>query len=318
MANHSDIEGLPHQTRATLRRFWPVGLVIILSCLSAIVFLHSRGPSYEAQSVVRVRLGSDVLGQIEAHILGREALIATAGRHGMTGDSAATTLREAVGLHALTAMAGTTLGLAPDVAGVVISVRLPESDLAARVANDLALQVLGLGQSGKLDTNHALLSFYAGEEQRLWQEIAALKAEMSGIRSRTERDSSANDRPLLLLQDQYEVVRHHLAEEEVATRLATRQRSADFVLLQRASAGQAVHPDNLWLLGGLAGAVFLSLAVAFLAERQSWTSAKLGNQMRDSYRLVDDPSRPIFGLPRFAVLSAAVVAALIVLSMLLR
>ena len=318
MAVHSEPEALPRRPRAVFRRYWAVGLVIVLACLSAMAFLHNRGPSYEAQSVVRVRLGSDVLGLIEAHLTGRTALIATAGRHDITGDSAPVTLREAIGLHPLTPVAGTTLGLPPDVAGIVISVRLPDADQAAQVANDLALQVLDLGQTGQLDANHDLLSFYGNEEQRLWQEIAALKAEMSGVRVRTERDSSSNDRPLVLLQDQYEVVRHHLAEEEVATRLAARQRSADFALLQRASVGLAVRSGNIWLLGTLAGAVLLSLAAAFVAERGSWASARLGGQMRDGYRLVDDPSRPIFGLPRFVVVSAVLVVAMILASWLIR
>ena len=318
MAEYSETEGLPRPLGVVFRRFWAVGLVIILSCLGAMAYLHSRGPSFEAQAVVRVRVGADVLGLIESHLMGRDALIATAGRHGMSGDSAAAALREAVGLHELTAMAGTTLGLAPDVAGVVISVRLPEADLAARVANDLALQVLDLGQAGQLDANHDLLSFYGSEEQRLWQEIAALKAEMSGVRVRAERDSSTSDRPLLLLQDQYDVVRHHLAEEEVATRLAARMRASDFALLQRASGGQAVRSGNISVLAGLAGAVFLALAAAFLVERRPWTSPRLESQMRDGYRLVDDPSRPILGLPRFVVFSAIVVVALVTLSVLLR
>jgi hypothetical protein len=250
--------------------------------------------------------------------MGREALIATAGRHGITGDTAAATLREAIGLHPLTPVAGTTLGLAPDVAGVVISVRLSDADQAAQIANDLALQVLDMGQTGQLDANHDLLSFYGSEEQRLWQEIAAMKAEMSGVRVRAERDSSGSDRPLILLQDQYDVVRQHLAEEEVATRLAALQRSADFVLLQRANAGLAVRSGNLWLLGGLAGAVFLSLAAAFVVERQPWASARLGSHVKEGYRLVDDPNRPIFGLPRFVVISAVLVGALIALSVVLR
>ncbi len=317
MADQTETEALLHPARGVFRRFWAVGLVIILSCLSAMVFLHSRGPSYEAQAVVRVRIGTDVLDLIEANLMGREALIATASRHGIIGDTAAATLREAVGLHPLTALAGTTLGLAPDVTGVVISVRFPQPDQAAQIANDLAMQVLDLGQAGQLDANHDLLNFYASEEQRLWQEIAALKAEMSGVRVRGERDSAGTDRPLILLQDQYDVVRHHLAEEEVATRLATRQRALDFALLQRASGGQTVRPGNLWLLGGLAGAVFLSLTAAFLVERRPWVSARPGGQI-NSYHLDDSPSRLILGLPRYVVLSATVVVALVALSLLLR
>lgn len=316
MADKTETESPRHAASGIFRRFWAAGIVILLSCLGAVAVLHSLGPTYEAQAVVRVRLGMDVLDLIEARLMGRDALIATANRHGIFGDTAAATLREAVGLHPVTALAGTTLGLAPDVTGVVISVRLSQPDQAVQMANDLAMQVLDLGQAGQLDANHDLLTFYGNEEHRLWQEIAALKAEMSGVRVRGERDSSGSDRPLMLLQDQYDVVRRHLAEEEVATRLAARQRALDFALLQRASGGIAIRSGSSSVLGGVAGAVFLALAAAGLAERRPWASLKRRNLMKDGCRMLDAPRRPVFGLPRFMVFSAIAVAALVALSVL--
>ena len=303
MANDLKTGGVLPRIGASLRRFWAVVLVILLACLSAIAVLQQRGPDYEAQAVVRVRLGADVLGLIEAHLMGRDALSATAARHDIPN---AVALRQSVGLHPLTALAGATLGLAPDVAGVVISVRLPQADLAAMVANDLALQVLDLGQSGQLDANHDALTFYASEEQRLWQEIAALKAEMSGVRVRAERDSSGGDRPLILLQDQYDVVRQHLAEEQVAARLADHRRAGDFVLLQRAKTGLAVGSGNIWLLALLSGAIALALAAAFLSHHAAALQRAITAE------------GAVFGLPRFAVISALAISALITLSLLLR
>ncbi len=275
-------KGEPIRSAGTLRPLrwllspiFLVALTLILPCAAALTYLQSRGPAFEAQAVVQLRHGDEAMALVEARLTAREALLATGARHGLTGETAATMLRQAIGLHPLTTRAGATLGLAPEVTGLVISVRLPEPEVAARVANDLALQVLDLGQSGQLDQNRDLLAFYRSEEERLWQEVAALKAEMSMTRGRAERASSGEDRPLLLLQDQYAAVRTHLAEEEIAARFSARQRAADYILLQRASAGQAVSSGNLWLLTGLGGAMLLSLALAFVVERRPWRRAAL-------------------------------------------
>lgn len=306
----------PRRPRQSLRAFWLVGFVLVLSCFAALAVLKTKGPSFEAQTVVQVRDGANAMSQITKHVLGREALIATAARHGITGGKAAALLQEAIGLHELTSVAGTTLGLAPQVSGVVISVRLPLADQAVRVANDLALQVLDLGQRGQLDANHDLLSFYRVEEERLWQEVAALRSELAITPVGPETGS---DRRLMLLQDQYDLIRRHLAEEEVTARLAAHQRADDFILLQRASTAQAVRSDNLMILAGLAGAVLLSLALAFVAERRPW-AGRAKAPAQDSHGLPNaaDPQRLILGMPRFLVISALTVLALIGLSLVLR
>lgn len=157
-----------------LRRFRTVSIVLILTCFTAFLVVSARGPIFEAQAVVQVRAGTDLLSLIEAKILTRDALSATAARQGLTGQQALVGLRQAVALHDLTSVAGATLGLAPQVSGIVISVRMADVDQAVRVANDLALQVLDLGQNGLLDQNHDTLAFYRAEEERLWQEISAL------------------------------------------------------------------------------------------------------------------------------------------------
>jgi hypothetical protein len=316
-------------TPARHRSYRAIGLILSLCLLVALVVAQIRGPAYEAQAVVQVRLDStattlpDLMTQIESHLLTRDVLEATALRHGMTGEDAAVDLRRTVALHALTSTAGATLGLAPEVSGVVISARSGEPEQAVRVANDLALQVLDLGQSGQLDPGHDLLTFYRGEEARLWQEVSALRAEVSaqatgGSLSLADA-ATGNDRRLDLLQDQYDLVRHDLAEAEIAGRLAERQRSSRFTLLQRATAGVVVQSGQLWLVLALLGACLMAGAFAFRASAAAPNAPIVGRARRAAlYRLVDDPERPIWGLPRFAVVSAALVAGLTGLSLILR
>lgn len=304
------------------RRFWSTGLVLLIACLCALVVAQSQGPAYEAQTVLQVRPGADALAVIEGRLLGRDALIATALRQGMAGDDAAVALRSAVALHNLTSAAGSTLGLAPEVSGIVISVRMAQADLAVRVANDLALQVLDLAQAGDLDGNHDTLAFYRNEEQRLWQEVSALHAELGAVDQTgsvgAADGASGKARKLMLLQDQYDLVRHRLAEEEIASRLAERQRAEQFALLQRATTAQVVRTGNGVMLLVLLAAALAALVVAFGAGQRGPNPAPLTSRLQDSILLVDDPDRPIFGLPRFVVLTVAVVALLIGLSVVLR
>ena len=81
---------------------------------------------------------------------------------------------QAIVLNALTADAGQSLGFPPQLVGLVVTVRLPDAELSARVANDLAQQILDDGNAGKLDTVHDERDFYRRDEQRLWQELSEL------------------------------------------------------------------------------------------------------------------------------------------------
>lgn len=300
-----------------LRPYATGGLILLGACLLAVTLL--RDTSFEAQAVVQVRLGADVLPLIETHVMDRDSLTATAARHDITGDDAVVALHRAVALNALTSPAGATLGLAPQISGIVISVRLPQKDQAMQVANDLALQVLDLGQKGDLDADHDLLEFYRGEEDRLWQEVSALRAEVSASSRANSGSVSESARKLGLLQDQYAVVRNDLAEKEVAARWDARQRSTQFALLQRATSGRPVQPGQMRLLASLVSAALLALILAFAVERQPWAGKPVRRiKAFCAYRLLDDPNRPIFGLPRFAVLSGGVVLVLIILSLLVR
>lgn len=324
----SDWAGELPQTRPLGCRFCTIGLLLLIAALSALAIGQAQDPAFEAQSVVQVRIGAEVLPLIEAHLMARDALLATGLRHKMAGEAAAVTLRTAIAVHNLTSVAGASLGLAPEVSGIVLSVRLPQADQAVRIANDLALQVLDLGQTGELDAHHDTLEFYRSEAARLWQEVSALRTELAAVAQTgtvgTVDDALGADRRLILLQDQYDLVRHNLAEAEVASRLADRHRADQFALLQRATSAQPVPTGNLWRVCALAASALLALAVASGRDRR-WSGGgsqpdalRLNSRIQGGFRLLDDLNRPIMGLPRFVVLSMALVGLLISLSLVLR
>ena len=126
-------------------------------------------------------------------------------------------------------------------------------------------------------------------------------------------------RRLLLLRDQYDLVRGRLAEQEVAARLENRNRAGQFSLLLRATSAAATAEVGNRMLIGVAAALLLAVALALVLERRyralrrkPWHDfATIRARLGGGYRLIDDPKRPILGLPRFAVVAAVLVAVLV-------
>ena len=311
-----------------LRQFWVIALVVMVGSLSALGYGHLQTPSFDASAVVQVRQGA-ALPMMEARLTSAESLIALAQRHQLAGDAGSlVALRQAIALHDLTSAAGQSLGFAPETSGLVISVRLPNAELAAQVANDLAQQVLDVGSQGQLDSGYDELVFYRGEEGRLWQEVSALRAEsqaMVGTAAVVE-EALATQRRLDLLEDQYDLVRQRLAQEEVAARLDSHNRAGQFSLLQRATSAEAIRIVQSFMVIGVAGSLLLAVTMAFVLERRypalqrgPWNDfMALRARLEGGYRMVDDPKRPIFGLPRFAVVTGILVALLIGVAALIR
>ncbi|MEO6298409.1 MAG: Wzz/FepE/Etk N-terminal domain-containing protein [Paracoccaceae bacterium] len=302
-----------------LRQFWVIALVVTVGAVAALAYGHMQIPTFEASAVVQVRDGS-ALANVEDRLTSRTNLLAVAARQAFTAaddDQMAVGLRRAIAFDALTSDAGRVLGFAPQTYGIVISVQLQDAEQAARVANDLAQQILDLGGQGQLEEAYPKLAFYRGEEARLWQEVRAMQTERQAPETQDVALDSA--RRLELLQDQYEVVRHRLAEQEVAARLADRVRAGQFSLLIRATSARAVSVDRSWMLLGMAGSLLLAVTLAFVLERrypalqrgQGTDLRTLRARIEGGYRMVDDPKRPIWGLPRFAVLAGILVAVLI-------
>ncbi len=307
-----------------VRQFWVIALVVAVGSLSALAYGNLQAPSFDASAVVQIRPGA-ALPMVEARLTSRENLTALALRHLLAAgdDQPVVMLRQAIALNNLTSEAGQGLGFAPETSGLVISVRLPDAELAAQVANDLAQQLLDLGNKGALVPGFDALVFYRGEEERLWQEVSALRTESQAVSAAA---ATGSVRKLLLLQDQYDLVRTRLAEQEVATRLESHNRAGQFSLLQRATSARAVRVVQSIMVIGVAGSLLLAVTLAFVLERRypalqrgPWNDfMALRAKLAGGYLLIDDPKRPILGLPRFVVVTGILVALLIGMTALIR
>ncbi len=300
-----------------LRQFWMIVLFVTVGALASLAYGRMQTALFEASAVVQTRPGVDV-DSAKSRLTSRENLLAMVERHRMdtsdSADEAAVRLRQAIAVRDMTSQAGGTLGFAPEVNGIVVSVLWPNKDTSARIANDLAQQVLDAGLAGQLDPQHDTLEFYRREELRLWQEVSALQTELQA-----GQRGLADDRRLALMQDQYDLVRQRLAAFELDGRLAIAASAGQFSLLQRATSTEAVSVVRNWMLVGVAGSLLLAVALAFVLERRypglqrgPWDDFGAENQrLMRFYRFFDDPDRPILGLPRFAVVASILVAWLI-------
>lgn len=302
------------------RHVWMTALIVVGAALAAFAYARWQSPLYEATAVVLVQAGNPT-DQVAAHMLSRDALLSIAARHGLgaTGvgrDQMAVALRQAISINALTAVA---TGYPVQIAGLVISVRLSDAEMSARIANDLAQQILDLGNTGQFGDTQTDLEFYRRDEMRLWQEVSALRAEQDQARAASrvgaEDAGLVDQRQLMLMQDQYDLVRQHLAETEIAARLARQHQAGQFSLLRRATAGSAAKIVQDWTLSAIASGLLLAVALAILRDRRfpaqpsrPWPgSAALCDLGRRVYRQFDDPARPVLGVPRYMVTSVLVV-----------
>jgi hypothetical protein len=316
-----------------LRQFWMILLFVAVGALSSLAYGGMMPPLYEASAVVQTReaVSSRVA---EERLTSRANLQAMVRRHliasGQAADLAVVRLRQAVSIHELTGQAGGTLGFPPEVSGLVVSVLWPNAEVSARIANDLALQLLDEGNNGHLEPHHAELDFYRREERRLWQEISAFKAEhtsdqMNGIAEHSVY-ALAYQRKLALMEDQYAAARRHLADFALADRFSASVQAGQFSLLLRATSAEAVSVMRDWMLTGVAGSLLLAVALAFVLERRypalqtgGWDEFAVANQrLVWLYRQFDDPGRPILGLPRILVMAGALAIILTAIAVAIR
>lgn len=153
-----------------------------------------------------------------------------------------------------------------------------------------------------------------------------------------ERVLSGYDRQLKQLQDQYDVITQRMAEAETTQRLAERQQAERFTLLER-----AIVPEYSMGSGGrkiaIAGSfasLLAALALAFLldlAKPVVRTAAQMQRQLDLQpvvcipeirapkgrfgtviLRLIGDPAKPMFGMPRYLVIAAATALVLILIA----
>ena len=315
-----------------LRQFWMIVLIVTVGALAALAYGRMQAPSFEASAVVQTGPGVDVAAA-KARLTTRGNLLAMVQRHrinsGDSADRAAVRLRQSIAVRDLTSQAGGSIGFAPEVSGIVVTVLWPNAETSARIANDLAQQILEAGNAGQLDEHQAELDFYRREEQRLWQEVAALTAELDAVppsdTPEVMQRQLADGRRLHLMQDQYDVVRQRLAAAELDSRMALAARAGQFTLLQRATATEAVSVLRNWMLVGVAGSLLLAVALAFVLERRypslqlgDWDDFFVANQrLARLYLFFDNPDRPILGMQRYLVVSGVGVACLVTIAALI-
>ena len=191
------------------------------------------------------------------------------------------------------------------------------------------------------ETDRRLLEEIAANTDVLDAQITAITARRDALQAalaatpEVERVLNSYDRRLTQLQDQYDVVTQRMAESQTTQRLAERQQAERFTLLERAITPEyplgnggkkiAIAGSVVSLLGALLLAFLLDLAkpvvrTAAQMQRQldlqpvvcipEMRGAKgvFGNA---ALRLIDDPARPIFGLPRFVVIAGVTTLLLI-------
>ncbi len=176
---------------------------------------------------------------------------------------------------------------------------------------------------GNLDAQISVLAAQRAAVTARLGEIDAVLAQTPDV----ERALSGYDRQLQQLQEQYEVINRRLAEAKTSQLLAERQQAERFTLLERAVTPQYAvggGRTKLMVVGAIASVVG-AIVLAFMLDlanpvvrtadqmerqldlRPVVSIPEVGAAARSRQRavtlmkLVDDPKRPILGLPRYAV-----------------
>ncbi len=337
------IQSLDELVSFLLRRKFLILACVLVGSLAAVLFALSRGQTYEASAAIQVEMptvtagatdndrsmaAAQVLQSIEQRLTTRESLQAVIERHGLyadlpglSSDRKMALLRNSISFQGVDSAAGQIYGQARNLSAIIITARMGDAEMAARIANDFAQGVLDQSAAGTRDRAQQNFSFFSEEEARLWDQLsalereiadyknqhsaalpseaAAMRTELTGLDSdirrasqdriaavreaetiraketqretdrrqledltqrigvldaqiatadarrkeladalaatpEVERVLAAYDRQLTQMQSQYEVVTGRLAEAETDLRLAERQQTERFILLDRA------------------------------------------------------------------------------------
>lgn len=186
------------------RRRWLILAVTVLGALTAAVYAKSRPDTYESAAVIQVELptvsaeqdsatetgtgAAQFLQSIEQRLTTRENLTAMIERHGLYTDLAALPMDRKL---ALLRSSVTFQGVESSVRGasgaglsaILIVARMETGDLAARVANDFAQEILDQSAAGARDRAQESVAFFREEEDQIWSQIAALEREIADYKN---------------------------------------------------------------------------------------------------------------------------------------
>ncbi len=378
------------------RRFVLILVVSLIGAIAAYSMAKSAPKIYETAAVIQVETPKvdeinsrstvgvtaiQALQSIEQRLTTRDNLISLIERHGLYKDAPGMTIEDKVGaIRSSIAFQSVSSASGSGLSAIIISAKAETAELAARVANDLAQNVLDLGAEDKINSAKASNEFFKEEEARLWtelnrveteiksfrqqnfnslpetleaqrderlsidsdlrdlqvelvgmqteldqlnasqnqravdrrrieelnQQIAVITAKRAPLLARTaeldlavtngaevDRVLAAYDRQLRQLQEQYSVASTKLAETDAALRLAERQQTERFALLERAIA--PLYPNGssakkvmaVGAIGSVLGALGLALMLD-LMKPVIRTSRQLERELN---------LRPIIALP---------------------
>lgn len=189
-----------------LRRRTLIILVTILGVALSVFAAKSRPKTYETAAAIQIQLpqvaegqatdaapdlgSAQLLQSIEQRLTTRENLIAMIDRHGLfadapglTTDQKVTALRASITFQQVASAGNPSFGQPAQVSALLIYARLGDPELAARVANDLAQNVLDLGAQGQADRARATFTFFTDEEKRVSTDVAAMEAAIADYKN---------------------------------------------------------------------------------------------------------------------------------------
>ena len=225
-----------------------------------------------------------------------------------------------------------------EVAGLDSDLRRVDQDRATLMGEKAVIdakQTLRETDRRRLEDIAARLDILAAQTIAITARRDAVQAALAAT-AEVERVLSGFDRQLQQLQDQYDIITQRMAEAETTQRLAERQQAERFTLLER-----AIVPEHSLGSGGrkiaIAGSVaslLAALVLAFLldlAKPVVRTAAQMQRQVdlqpvvcipeirapkgrfgNAALRMIDDPKKPIMGMPRYLVIAAGTTLALII------
>lgn len=194
------IQTLDEFVNLLIRRRWLIVGVTLLGTLFAVMVGLSRPQVYEAGAVIQVEsplvTGAEtgaqsarILQALEQRLTTRESLTALIDRHGLFADAAGLSpeqkvvaLRNSIVFQSVPSVAAAAYGQPASVSALIVTARLGDADQAARVANDLAQNVLDLSAARQSGRAQETLQFYLAEEGRVAGELAAIEAELTRFR----------------------------------------------------------------------------------------------------------------------------------------
>ena len=179
------------------RRFWLIFAVSLIGTLGAVWYAKTRPEVFEAAAVLQVELPMvtdssqatalpvsvlQLLTSIEQRLTSRDNIIALIERHNLFSDAPALSLEDRIFVMRQSVSFQSVTGSSGALSALVISAQAGKAEDAARVANDLAQNVLDMGAEGKRATTEASFDFFKEQENRLWGQITELESEVAAYR----------------------------------------------------------------------------------------------------------------------------------------